>query len=358
MAAYFENLNYTLGDEDAQTEMDMLPEKCGHVLAVADCGSRILPLLARAPRKLTCIDINPGQLAIAALRIALLRDVDRDTYCRFLGYTDRMAPPARRRIFADLNLDGGQRSLLKTMLNRINWEPLVYEGRFERMLVTLSKVNRAILGRACDKIFEQVDVRAQAAYFCRQFPRLRWQIILTLLGNSKALNSLLYKGDFPEKNVPRSYRSIYTAIFERLLTQFPVRSNFFLQMVFLGKIRFEEALPIECHPEVYPLAQAGLAGCEVNFVTGDVMTQLGSTGGNIDFLSLSDVPSFLPDTAATSCLRTARPHMRKGGLIVIRGHVRLIEPDLLGFRDDSSNFADVISRETTGLWQIRTYRAV
>lgn len=358
MAAYFKHLNYTLGDEDAQTEMDMLAEASEHVFAIADCGSRIVPLLARGPRKLTCVDINADQLAVTRLRIALLRQVDRDVYCQFLGYTHGMTPQMRRTLFAGLDLQGQHRIVLAEMLDRIHWGPLVYEGKFERMLITLSKVCRAVLGKACDRLFEQADVDAQAAYFRRGFPRFRWKLVLTLLGNSTALNSLLYKGEFPEKNIPKSYLQIYSDIFERLLTQFPARSSFFLQLIFLGTIRFEQGLPVECRPDVYARAQAQLKACDVHFIEGDVMTSFGATGGDIDYLSLSDVPSFLPDEAAVRCLQLAHPHMRKGGLAVIRGHVRVVQPLLDGFRDDSLRFADAVSRETTGLWHIHAFQAV
>jgi S-adenosylmethionine-diacylglycerol 3-amino-3-carboxypropyl transferase len=358
VAAYFKYLNYTLGDEDAQTEMDMLAESSQHVFAIADCGSRIVPLLARAPRKLTCVDINPDQLAVTRLRIALLHKVDRDVYCKFLGYTHGMTPQTRQRLFANLDLEDRHGTVLKEMLDRIHWGPLVYEGKFERMLITLSKVTRAVLGNACDRLFEQGGVKAQAAYFRRGFPRLRWMLLLALLGNSTALNSLLYKGDFPEKNIPKSYLRIYSEIFERLLTQFPARSSFFLQLIFLGTIRFEQGLPVECRPDVYARAQARLKECEVHFLEGDVMSSFGATGGDIDYLSLSDVPSFLLDEAAAGCLQLARPYMRKGGLAVIRSHVRLVRPLLDRFRDDSHLFADVASHESTGLWHIQAFRAV
>lgn len=358
VGAYFKHLNYTLGDEDAQTEMDMLAEGAAHVFAIADCGSRIVPLLARGPKKLTCVDISPEQLAVTRLRIALLRRVDRDVYCQFLGYAHGMAPQTRRTIFTGLDLADPHRSVLEEMLNRIHWGPLVYEGKFERMLITLSKVTRAVLRGACDRLFDMDDLQAQAAYFRRGFPRLRWKLVLALLGNSTALNSLLYKGDFPVKNIPKSYLRIYSDIFERLLTQFPARSNFFLQLIFLGRIRFEEGLPVECRPDVYARAQAHVRSCDIHFVEGDVLESFGATGGDIDYLSLSDVPSFLPDETAQRCLQLARPHMRTGGFVVIRGHVRLILPLLDGFRDDSHRFEDVVSRETTGLWHIRAFQAV
>lgn len=89
-----------------------------------------------------------------------------------------------------------------------------------------------------------------------------------------------------------------------------------------------------------------------------VCSAFGATGGEIDYLSLSDVPSFLSDDAAERCLQLARPYMRTGGLAVIRGHVRLVCPLLAGFRDASTRFADAVSQESTGLWHIHAFQAV
>lgn len=358
MATYFKHLNYTLGDEDASVEMSMLAERSEHVFAIADCGSRIVPLLAKAPKKLTCIDINPAQLAITRLRIALLRCVDRDVYCQFLGYTEGMTAHRRRCLFDALDLETHSRRVLEEMLGRVGWGPLVYEGKFERMLITLSRIVKMVLGRSCEMLFEQKDVFSQAIYFRQGFPQLRWKLILALFGNSRALNSLLYRGEFPEKNLPESYLQIYTSIFERLLTQFWARSNFFLQMIFLGRIYFEEGLPVECSRDIYSLAQAHLRECEIHFTEGDVLASFGTTGGKIDYLSLSDVPSFLPDEIAQHCLLLARPHMRTGGLAVIRGHVRLVHPLLDGFRNESHRFTNIFSQESTALWHIQAFQAI
>ncbi|NOK36003.1 DUF3419 family protein [Corallococcus exercitus] len=356
MTTYFKHLNYTLGDEDAQAEMDMLQPHAQHVLAIADCGSRIVPLLAKAPARVTCVDISPEQLAVARLRLALLRTVDATVYSDFLGYTGNMAPSERQALFRRLPLEARDAAVLEQMMERIQWGCLVYEGKFERMLIMLSKVTRAVLGSACDRLFEHDSVAAQAAYFRDEFPHFRWKAVLGLLGNSNALNSLLYKGDFPEKNIPKSYFRIYADIFDRLITGMPARESFFLQLIFLGRIRYREGLPIECRADVYEQAQRHIRDCDVRFVEGDVLQSFGATGGGIDFLSLSDVPSFLPDDLAARCLQLAHSHMRRGGLAVIRGHVRLVKPDLTGYVDVSDRYKGIVDRETTGLWHIHSYQ--
>ncbi len=355
MVNYFKQLNYTLGDEDASFEMHALRQHAGHVIAVADCGSRLVPLLAKQPRKLTCVDISPLQLAISKLRLSLLAHVDHPTYCAFLGYQEGISPAQRQQLFAQLPLDEASRATLEAMLASINWDGPVYYGKFEQMLLTLSRITRLITGKRAAGIFACTTLEEQLAYYKTQFPHWRWKWVLRLLGNSTALNSLLYKGDFPKKNTPGSYLETYSQIFERLFTTARARESFFLQMIFLGKIAYPEGLPIECDPEVFQQAKAALAQCEIAYVEGDIFSAV-AQHDDVDFLSLSDVPSFIDDAQAHACLQAVKKHCAKEGVVVVRGHVRLVKPDLRGFRDISHLYDKWAQRESTQLWTINTYQ--
>jgi len=262
----------------------------------------------------------------------------------------------RERQFSCLSFEDRHASLLRKMMGSIEWGPLIYEGKFERMLKTLSKITRVALRSACEKIFEHENLEAQASYYRDGFPHLRWKLVLALLGNSTALNSLLYKGDFPAKNISKSYFRIYADIFEHLMTEIPARDSFFLQLIFQGRIRYLEGLPIECRSDVYELARRHLAQCDVQFVEDDILRSFGATGGAIDFLSFSDVPSFLPDDLAYRCLQLAHAHMAPGGLAVIRGHVRQVRPDITGYIDVSHTYSELTAQESTGLWHFGSYR--
>lgn len=357
MGEYFKHLNYTLGDEDASFEMHALQSAMGHVLAIADCGSRIVPLLAKSPNKLTCVDISPLQLAIVKLRLALLQHCDLDTYSAFLGYRGDMSAAERQAIFEVLSLNPEDAQTLRSMLASIRWDGPVYYGKFERMLLTLSRITRTLTGKGPEGLFECKTLDEQRDYFKRSFPHGRWRIVLSLLGNSTALNSLLYKGEFPKKNIEQSYYSIYREIFERLFTQHLARGSFFLQLIFLGQIRYEEGLPIECHPDVFWKAKAALAKCDVQCFEGDIFAATGMHR-DIDFLSFSDVPSFLPDDIAYQCLQTVRPNLAPEALVIVRGHVRIVRPALDGFRDTSLAHKGLADMESTQLWTINTYQLV
>src|SRR5690348_8215276 len=80
---YFDSLNYTLGNEDTALEYDLLPPTVSHLYAVAGSGSRVLPLMAKKPKKVTCVDTSRNQLYLTELRIVSLKTL---TYAEFLGF--------------------------------------------------------------------------------------------------------------------------------------------------------------------------------------------------------------------------------------------------------------------------------
>ena len=64
---FFNKLNYTMSNEDTQFEYDLLDYNQGHVLCIAGSGSRVIPLLAKKPKRLSISDYSIEQLALTSL---------------------------------------------------------------------------------------------------------------------------------------------------------------------------------------------------------------------------------------------------------------------------------------------------
>lgn len=355
MAAYFKNLNYTLGDEDPSPEMHILPERSHHVVAVADCGSRVIPLLCKAPARLTCVDINEHQLAVCELRLALLRACELDEYRAFLGYQQEMLPEHRKQIFLDLKINSRRKDLLTQMFEDIGWQGILYQGKFEKMLQTISRAVRIISGRKAIDILQCRTLEEQRIYYRDQFPHRRWAIILALLGNSTSLNSLLYKGDFPKKNISGSHFSIYHRIFKRLFTEQLARDSFFLQMILLGRIEFSSGNLIECQSEIFYSAKKALSDCQINFVQGDILDAV-CAARDVDFVSMSDVPSFMPANHEYTYLEKIQDSLLHGAIIVVRAHLRAIAPLTTGFENISKDYENITWMERSRLWSFHLFK--
>lgn len=353
---YFQHLNYTLGDEDSRLELGILPADSGHVMAIAGSGGRVLPLLARRPRRLTCVDICRPQLFLTELRVEALRALTREEFLGLLGYPgSEVSPEERRRLFHQLALSADAARFLEGLFGARGWGPLLYSGRFEQTLRTLSRVNGFFTGPRGRGLFETRSREEQLAYLERRFPRRAWHTVLRLMGNSAVLNSLLYKGDFPKKNIPGSAYRFYREAFERLFSDAHARESFFLQMVFFGELRFAEGFPVECDADVFEEARRALGGTTVSYVHGDIL-EVAQRAGDVDFLSLSDVPSFLPAERERGFLQILRPGLAPGGLVVTRGHLRVARPDASGYACISERYADLMSAEKTQMWSVNVYQ--
>ncbi|KQH73150.1 DUF3419 family protein [Xylella fastidiosa] len=355
---YFDHLNYSLGDEDSSVEYGMLAEGIKRVVAVAGSGGRVLPLIARAPDEVICVDINDAQLAMTALRVAALRALHRHEFLGLMGYV-ALAVDERQRMLRDLPLSEEHRAHLLPVWEAVaRGESPIYLGRFERTLQTLASVNRRVTGRSGQALFAHGDLGAQRDYLARKFPQWRWRLVLALLGNSTVLNSLLYKGEFPRKNIQGSTYGIYRDLFARLFQNTLAKTSFFLQMVFLGRLQYQEGFPIECDEGVYAsAAQALRRGTSVRIVRGDIIECVRELG-NVGFVSLSDVPSFLPAGTAESVLDHLRSGLEPRAHVVMRGHLRVVRPKNRGYEQIRERFATLFAAETTQLWHIDVFQKV
>ncbi len=351
---YFSTLNYTLGDEDNRLETTLIALGANHVLTIAGSGARIVPFLSRRPNVMHCYDIVPEQIYLNEMRLAALRTLEVDEYASFFGYPPKfMTAETRRKIFNSLNLSDDARRFLQACFENNQYGTLICEGKFEKMLITLQRVNKRITSKLGAGIFECTNLNEQHEYMSRHFPHELWKIVLFLLGNSTVLNSILYKGDFPKKNIPGSTYSIYKRIFRQLFERVIARESFFLQLVFLGKLVYAEGNLEECDPVIYNQAKRELDHTEIRFYCENVMTARHHNLYN--FIYLSDVPSFLPEQSAAKFLQQFRPFLAPEALLGVRGHLRIIRPEENGYSNVSKRYGTMIENEHTQLWTIDIY---
>ena len=352
---YYMDLKYSLGDEDASVEYGILPHKAQHVMAVAGSGARVIPLLARHPKKLTCVDLADEQLALAELRIEALRRFDHSRYVAFLGYQSwSMKPEVRRACFEQLSLSRRSKEYLGVLLENAEWGPVVYLGNFERSLAAMAHTIRKFLKEPGARIFEFDQLKRQQDYFRNAFPGRRWKLALHLMAFNADLNALIYKGVYPKRNRSESTYAIFRKTFHHLLHDRLARESFYLQLMFLGEIVHQEGNPPECDPDIFARAKIGVCAAKIAFVSGDIIDEIDKS---VSFASLSDAPSYFnAPKREKSFMSDMGQKLKPGAVVVYRGHLRLPDPDLDGYASIADQYADLIASEKTCLWQIFVYR--
>jgi S-adenosylmethionine-diacylglycerol 3-amino-3-carboxypropyl transferase len=357
MSRYFAELNYSLGDEDSSVEYALLSRGTRCVAAVAGSGGRVLPLIAKRPEKLVCFDVVEEQLHLTRLRVESARALDLEEYAAFWGYPPApMSPRQREDRFETLPLPPEAAAALRALFRRAEWTEIIYIGRFERMFRSLARINRLFTGNAGRRLFECDSTAEQVEYLERSFPVLRWKIVLFLLANSTVLNSILYKGDFPKKNIPASTYANFLRIYDSLFRRIPVRESFFAQLSFFGRLISREAGLLEVDSAVFASIKDALPGVDLEYVRGDIVHGLAARPERFDFVSLSDVPSFLPAGSDSRYLQDLHPALNPGALVVARGNLRVIAPDTSGYEDAGAGVAELSGSEKTQLWHINAFR--
>lgn len=357
MTNYFTELNYSLGDEDSAVEYHLLPHGARRVAAVAGSGGRILPLLAKRPERLCCFDILKEQLHLTRLRVESVRAFELEEFAAFWGYPPvPMAPKERMNRFRSLPLPRDAAESLGALLERHRWTEIIYIGRFERMFSLLARINQVFTGRAGSGLFDCATVEDQIEYLNSSFPDLRWRMVLALIANSTFLNSILYKGDFPRKNIPGSTYANFRGIYERIFRGIRVKESFFAQLSFFGQLVTREAGLMEVAPDIFHSIKHAIQHTQVEYVHGDIVHEIASRREDYSFVSLSDVPSFLPPASAALYLRDIRPGLSPGAVVVARGNLRVIVPQTPGYEDISGSLSELCRREKTQLWHINAFR--
>ena len=357
MSNYFTELNYSLGDEDSAVEHRLLPGGARRVAAVAGSGGRILPLLAKSPQRLRCFDVVEEQLHLTRLRVESARALELDEFAAFWGYPPApMTPRERKDCFRGLALPAQAAAMLSSLFERHGWTEIIYLGRFERMFRSLASISRLVTGQAGRGLFDCETVEDQIKYLKSSFPDVRWRLVLFLLANATVLNFLLYRGDLPRKNIPDSTYVNFRRIYDRLFRSVRVKESFMAQFSFFGRLVTRDAGLMEIDPAIFDSIKRAIHSTQVDYVHGDIVGAVGHNKDRYDFVSLSDVPSFLPPATEALYLRDMRPGLAPGAVVVARGNLRVIRPETCGYQDITDSISELCRREKTQLWHIDAFR--
>ncbi len=356
---YFSTLNYSLGNEDTTVEVELVKKfNPASVFSICGSGGRALPLISVNTQKLTMADLSQDQLYLAKLRELTYKQLSYSEFLIFWGYnnfSDSDLSNERKLIFEKLILEDNLKTYFVKFFKEINFESLLYLGKWEKTFQTLAKINRSILGKNFDQILKFNDLSYQRNYYQRNFPMMKWNMVLFLLGNRAMFNALLYKGSFIEKNIPESHFEFYKKTFNHLFMNTVAGESFFLHLCFYGKIAFEAGIPIEAKEETHQRVQAS-KNVEINYIKEDFVSHLAKGESKYDFLSLSDVPSYFNGDLERDFMQKIRPSLNPNAIIVNRYYLRVSECNLDGYEDITDSYKELVESEKVGVYIIKIYQ--
>lgn len=356
---YFSDLNYTLANEDTKIEHDLLPEGAERVFCIAGSGSRVLPLAAKNPKEIIVADMAEAQLFLVELRWAAVQALTYEEWLYFLGYRGAIQGAAdnpredRDVLFQSLKLS--ERAREYWVLRKDGWKTkgFIFLGKWERHFLMLGSVFRDYLRCDFQPIFEASTVEEQRELWEQHWPKRRFNAFIRIAASEYVFNKFLYKGHFAGSEGHRTEsRPPYQFIseeFERMFKTHLVRKSYFMQMMFLGKIVYEEGLPFEAHRDVFERMKKSKT--KLTYKLGNQMSVLPEYEWS--FVSLSDTISYVTAEEARSLFS----RIKGEGVMVIRSFMRAPpEISAQGWNELTESERWAWETDLTGVYQFHIYQ--
>lgn len=361
---YFSDLNYTLANEDTRIEFELLPEGVERVFSIAGSGARCLPLIAKNPKYLDVIDMSVSQLYLCELRLQAMKTLSYEEYLFLMGYRGALQSGGdcgddRETIFKKLKLSP---EATRYWMDRVQgWRPkgFILLGRWESHFQKLGYLFRDVLKCDFSKFFAAQTLDEQVTIYEEEWPKVRWNSFIRIAASEYVFNKFLYKGHFSgkaeHKTEQRAPSQFIMEEFDRIFRTQLVRKNYFMQILFLGRIAYEEGLPLEAHQHIVEAVKKSKT--EIRYLHGNLLEHLPRYPYN--FVSLSDTISYLDQQDANQILQKLSAETPSGSQIVIRSFMRApTEIDLQNWQElgDLNQWAQ--KKDGTGVYQFHIFKKI
>jgi S-adenosylmethionine-diacylglycerol 3-amino-3-carboxypropyl transferase len=307
---YGGRLMFTQSWEDPACDLAALrPQRGDTILAITSGGDNALGFLLTDPQEVIAVDVNPAQTYLLELKQAAFRRLTHgemlvllgvragDHHVSFARLRDDLSPAARA--FWDA---------------RRHWlaKGLLTQGGFERYYAMLRAALRVVVGRRRLERLFTLSFDEQREFYEREWDKWGWRALVGIGCSRFVLGQRLDASWFAHAEVP-SFGAHFFRLAERAIAELPVRSNYFLAQLLLGRYLDEVTVPDYLKEENFETIRNRLD--RLTAATADIGEALSALpGASIDCFALSNVFEYSPrelfDRSLAALVRAARPEAR------------------------------------------------
>ena len=319
---YFHGLNYSLANEDTWVEYRLAPENAHSIFTVCGSGSRAIPLIAKNPQELHIVDLSEAQLKLFRLRLSAIKKLSYQDYLYFLGYETKSNSSKRQDLLNQLELSEQDLTFWKSFQTQWQDAGFIYLGKWEKHFMMLGKLFQKLTFKSLLPLFSTANMEEQTEIMSKHWSDSFFRIYTKIVMNEWVANKLLYKGSFAgakdKKTMTVSAADHVSGEFSDLFKNTWVKSNYFLQLIFLNKVTFKEAFPAECDEGLFNKIKA--SSTKVFFYQENLLELLKVKPH--DFYSLSDTFSYMKDEDVSDFLESLPGDIKPNTNMVIRTFMR------------------------------------
>jgi S-adenosylmethionine-diacylglycerol 3-amino-3-carboxypropyl transferase len=322
----FERLLFAQCWEDPQMDLEALNvSRDSVVLSVTSGGCNTLSLATREPARVIAVDLNHTQNFLLELKMAGARRLSHGEYLELLGVRDSRA---RWDLYQSLRdeLAPDARSYWDTQKRSIQ-SGILNAGRYERYLAAFRKLLRVIEGRkAIDAMLETESLAEQRRFYDENWDSRLWRLFFRVFFSRRVLGwGGLDPQFFAYVNGVESFGEHFRGLARHAMVDLPLRDNYFIAQICLGRYRDERSVPPYLLAENYEALRRAVDRIEI--VTGEIGSILQRLpSDSVDCFNFSNVFEWVPAPTFETMLRETHRVARPGGrlcyrnLLVRRGH--------------------------------------
>ena len=220
------------------------------VFSITSGGCNVLTFLIDNPRRIIALDINPYQNYLLELKIAAFGGLAYEELLEFVGVRDT---ERRLELYAHIrsSLNPSARTYWDSQVSKID-HGIIHCGRYEQYMGLLRTWLTRTMGRPLiEKFFATDENRAREELFSTEWDSISWRLLTRVLLSRNTMSLLFDKAFFRYLDSSFSFGKHFAQLAERALTQLPMKENYFLSYILLGRYYSEEHLPPYLRPEHY-----------------------------------------------------------------------------------------------------------
>ena len=232
------------------------------VFSITSGGCNVLTFLLDNPQKVIALDINPYQNYLLDLKMAAFKQLEYKDLLEFVGVRDSQRRAA---------LYGQVRSALQHA-SREYWDAqtskiergIIHCGRYEGYMRLLRRWVERVMGRSLVEQFFEVESTVQRrTLFRNQWDNIWWRLFTRVFLSRTTMSLLFDKAFFQYLDESFSFGKHFAERIERAMTQLPMKENYFLSYILLGRFYSEDHLPPYLRKENYTTIRGGLDRVEI-----------------------------------------------------------------------------------------------
>ncbi len=315
----FRNILYAQCWEDPELDRIAFRVKPGDtIFSITSGGCNALSFLVDDPEKIVCLDMSKYQNYLLSLKMNAFKALTYNELLEFLG----VHPSDRRWILYEKVkpvLPEEEQLYWNNKQRDIN-RGIIHCGRYERYMHLLKNVLRILIGSATiNDLFNAESAEERLKLFEKKWENLRWRFFCRIFLSRSFASILFDKAFYKYLDPDFSFDKYYRSAVKRVLTELPLKENYFLAYILLGNYN-ENNFPPYLKSENYDLIRSRVNRIEA-ITSGCIEYFRLQPPGSISKFNFTNIFEWMSPDEFRDLLQETVRVAKQGAIITYRNHL-------------------------------------